>query len=72
MTGKIIDREKYGGISEKPPIYPGHNIPEYYLTRAFRAGWEATALDSGAVFPEVDLGEGEWCDYDEKEVRSYL
>ena len=28
MAGKIIDREKYGAISENPPIYPGHNIPE--------------------------------------------
>ena len=28
MAGKIIDLEKYGGISENPPIYHGHNIPE--------------------------------------------
>ena len=28
MAGKIIDREKYGGIYEHPPIYCGHNIPD--------------------------------------------
>ncbi len=28
MAGKIIEREKYGGIIENPPIYPGHDIPE--------------------------------------------
>ena len=32
------------------------------------SGWVATAADSGASFPDVDLGEKEWCDYDEKEV----
>ena len=26
MTGKIMGGEKYGGISPKPPIFPGHNI----------------------------------------------
>ncbi|XP_063694451.1 CXXC motif containing zinc binding protein-like [Bolinopsis microptera] len=34
-----------------------------------RTGWIATAADSGASFPDVDLGEKEWCDYDEKEDR---
>jgi len=24
MTGKINDREKYGGLSQNPPNYPGH------------------------------------------------
>ena len=28
MTGKIFDREKYGGIFQNPPLYPGYNIPE--------------------------------------------
>ncbi len=28
MAGKIIDREKYVGISENPPIHSGHNIPD--------------------------------------------
>ena len=27
MAGQISDREKYGGIFENPPIYPGHNNP---------------------------------------------
>ena len=26
--GKIIDREKYGGLRPKPPIFPRHNNPE--------------------------------------------
>ena len=26
MTGKIIDREKYGGFFENPPHYPGHKF----------------------------------------------
>ena len=28
MAGKNNDREKYGGIVENPPIYPGRNNPE--------------------------------------------
>ena len=28
MTGKIFDREKYDGIFQNPPLYPGYNIPE--------------------------------------------
>ena len=24
MTGEIMDGEKYGGMSPKPPIFPGH------------------------------------------------
>ena len=28
MAGKISDREKYGGIFENQPIYPGQNNPE--------------------------------------------
>jgi len=34
-----------------------------------RTGWVATGADSGAVFNEVDLGEKEWCDYDENQAR---
>ncbi|KAL5263186.1 hypothetical protein ACHWQZ_G008551 [Mnemiopsis leidyi] len=34
-----------------------------------RTGWVATAADSGASYTEVDLGEKEWCDYDENEDR---
>ena len=26
MAGEIMGREKYGGISPKPPIFPGHNF----------------------------------------------
>ena len=26
MTGEIMGRGKYGGISLKPPIFPGHNF----------------------------------------------
>ena len=26
MTGKIMGAGKYGGISPKPPIFPGHNF----------------------------------------------
>jgi len=28
--------------------------------------WRCAGLDSGTQFPEVDLSEGEWVDYDEK------
>ena len=28
MAGKNKNREKYGGISQNPPLYPGHNNPE--------------------------------------------
>ena len=26
MAGDIMGGEKYGGISQKPPIFPGHNF----------------------------------------------
>ena len=26
MTGEVMGREKYGEISPKPPIFPGHNF----------------------------------------------
>lgn len=28
--------------------------------------WRCVGLESGTVFPEVDLSDGEWVDYDEK------
>jgi Eukaryotic protein of unknown function (DUF866) len=28
--------------------------------------WKCIGVDSGTQFPEVDLDEGEWVDYDEK------
>ena len=28
MAGEIIDREKYGGLRPKPPLFPCHNHPE--------------------------------------------
>lgn len=31
-----------------------------------RGIWKCAGLESGTVFPEVDLSEGEWVDYDEK------
>ncbi|KAI9060576.1 DUF866-domain-containing protein [Trametes sanguinea] len=31
-----------------------------------RGIWKCVGVDSGTVFPEVDLEEGEWVDYDEK------
>ncbi|KAI0348371.1 DUF866-domain-containing protein [Trametopsis cervina] len=31
-----------------------------------RGTWRCVGLESGTVFPEVDLDEGEWVDYDEK------
>ena len=31
-------------------------------------GWVATAADSAMSYPDVDLGEKEWCDYDENQV----
>ncbi len=43
MAGKIIDREKYSGISENSPIYPGHNIPEW-------GTWFNSKLNDNNVF----------------------
>ncbi|OBZ78620.1 hypothetical protein A0H81_00830 [Grifola frondosa] len=31
-----------------------------------RGTWKCVGVDSNAVFPEVDLEDGEWVDYDEK------
>jgi hypothetical protein len=28
MAGKNKNREKYGGISQNPPLNPGHNNPK--------------------------------------------
>ena len=28
MTGKNKNREKYGEMSQNPPLYPGHNNPK--------------------------------------------
>ncbi|XP_069686945.1 UPF0587 protein CG4646 isoform X2 [Periplaneta americana] len=36
----------------------------------FRDGWSAVAEDSGHVFPEVDLSEKEWVEWDEKTKQS--
>uniref|UniRef100_A0A0N4ZF82 UPF0587 protein CG4646 n=1 Tax=Parastrongyloides trichosuri TaxID=131310 RepID=A0A0N4ZF82_PARTI len=35
----------------------------------FRNNWQAVASDSGTVFDDVDLSEGMWTEYDEKENR---
>ena len=32
--------------------------------------WKCVGADSGTVFPEVDLDEGEWVDYDEKVMNT--
>lgn len=34
--------------------------------------WQCVGTDSGTVFPEVDLSEGEWVDYDEKVMCSRI
>ena len=42
-----------------------------YRTRSIlvsHSGWVATAADSAASFPDVNLSEKEWCDYDENQV----
>lgn len=31
-----------------------------------RMGWKAKGAESGTVFDEVDLSDGEWVEYDEK------
>jgi len=31
-----------------------------------KGDWEATGIESGTKFAEIDLTEGEWFDYDEK------
>ena len=33
--------------------------------------WKCVGAESGTVFPDVDLEEGEWVDYDEK-VTTFL
>ena len=36
MTGAIMGGEKYGGISPKPPIFPGHNFTcDFCFTKIF-------------------------------------
>ena len=31
-----------------------------------QGNWQATGLNSGTKFTSIDLGDGEWFDYDEK------
>ena len=35
MAEEIMGGEKYGGISPKPPIFPGHNLPVTYASQNF-------------------------------------
>ena len=35
MTGEIMSREKYGGISPKPPIFHGHNFTCHFCFTKF-------------------------------------
>ena len=35
MAGEIMGGEKYGGISRKPPIFPGHNFTCDFCSRNF-------------------------------------
>jgi hypothetical protein len=36
------------------------------LTRLEQGEWLATGIESGTKFAAIDLGEGDWYDYDEK------
>ena len=38
VTGKINDREKYGGLSQNPPNYPGHVFTGGRLFKFFFRG----------------------------------
>ncbi|KAJ1977371.1 hypothetical protein H4R35_002331 [Dimargaris xerosporica] len=31
-----------------------------------RSGWKAVGVESGQIFDEIDLTDGDWADYDEK------
>ena len=35
MAGEIMGGEKYGGISQKPQIFPGHNFTCDFCSRNF-------------------------------------
>lgn len=36
------------------------------MTARVKGIWKCKGIDSGTVFAEVDMAEGEWTDYDEK------
>ncbi|KAI9789962.1 MAG: hypothetical protein M1833_002129 [Piccolia ochrophora] len=40
--------------------------PENFAINLRQGQWQAKGLESYTHFPEIDLGEGEWYDYDEK------
>jgi len=40
------------------------------LISYFQGGWIVRALNSSTTFEGVDLGEGDWADYDEKSGES--
>ena len=45
MTGEIMGKKKYDGISPKPPIFPGHNLtcPKFQETLSFLSVPDASA-----------------------------
>ena len=40
--------------------------PSCNIDRFSQGIWKCVGIDSGTVFPEVDLEDGDWVDYDEK------
>jgi len=48
------------------PLWTDDLVLIFYL----QGTWECVGVDSGTVFQDVDLSEGEWVDYDEKVSRS--
>lgn len=43
----------------------GHRAHDTITSRV-KGIWKCKGIDSGTVFAEVDMAEGEWTDYDEK------
>jgi hypothetical protein len=41
-------------------------VPDCALLIRHQGEWEAKGIESGTAFKGIDLGEGEWFDYDEK------
>ncbi|KAF9213547.1 hypothetical protein BGZ59_005177 [Podila verticillata] len=78
MKCKFCKRESSADFSSKPVAYEIENNDKFATIVTIecrglepvdfepRMGWKAKGAESGTVFDEVDLSEGDWAEYDDK------
>ncbi|KAF9337616.1 hypothetical protein BG006_003789 [Podila minutissima] len=78
MKCKFCKRESSADFASKPVAYEIENNDKFATIVTIecrglepvnfepRMGWKAKGAESGTVFDDVDLSEGEWVEYDDK------